>query len=541
MNLLKKHWISFLGTTFLFLSFLYFLKLAFDMNWIPPVGRASLGLAIGLTCSFIGYTLYKRSKTLLSEIVAGLGVSVMFATFAYASFSDQISWSTNTLLISMISLGGLVTVVGYKINMRILVAVSLFGGLLTPLIIRANPDQDFLLFVYVLVINLVALYLSVSKRWQELRVISFFTTVVIYTSYYVLFEPESWNRPFFYASSLFLVYMVGLSWASWHAKDNFEGLNLYMGLINAIHFVFWSILIFDNFSIPYAIPTLIVGTVFVITGLTIYRFSPTSLLPATAYLFLGMVVIAIAGGDLGRLFETPGMHHVINTSIWLIMISFVYLIGIHFKNESVQFFASLGWAALTIFWYTVAWNVEWVRWFGVNYIPFINPGALVWIAITLMGLYMARTIIYKEAGKDLSEFFRVAIGVVSQIVIGGLLTIQLDNAWVAYDIRMLDLSLVLSVVWTIHALLIFLWGSWNKSTVFRILGSLVLVVVSFKVFFFDLQGQATMHKVFALMAMGGITLAISWIHRKWADDEEQLVADDNTIIHQPPISDGPIQ
>ena len=217
-DFVKKYWITLLGVGFIFLAFLYFLKLAIDLEWIPPTARAAIGMAIGLSGLFAGYTLVSRTKGMFGEIAAGLGTSILYATFAYASFSKDIQWSANALMISLIALSSLVTIVGYRMNMRILVFLSLLGALLTPVVIRAHVEQDWLLFLYVLVINIAALWLSAIKDWQELRVMSFVATVFIFISYYLYFDPESWGKPFFYASSLFLVYMTGLILASFHEK-----------------------------------------------------------------------------------------------------------------------------------------------------------------------------------------------------------------------------------------------------------------------------------------------------------------------------------
>lgn len=131
---IKKHWIASLGTFFIFLAFLYFLKMAIEMDLVPPIARAAIGLVSGVSCLFGGYILHKKNRTSLSEVLSGFGVSVMYATFTYSSFSESVNWSINTVFVSIVTLSSVVAYVSYKFNMRKLIFVSMLGGLFSPLI-----------------------------------------------------------------------------------------------------------------------------------------------------------------------------------------------------------------------------------------------------------------------------------------------------------------------------------------------------------------------------------------------------------------------
>lgn len=522
---MKKYGITLLGAGFLFLAFGYFLKMAVDLNWIPPAGRAAIGMLLGVTGLFAGYTQYQAKRKVLGEIIAGFGTGLLYATFAYASFAESIQWSGNTLAISMIALSSLVTYVGYKMEMRILVYLSFLGGFLTPIIIKASPSQDWMLFGYMLVLNVSALWLSASKNWQELRVMSFVFTLILFCSYYFYFEPENWGKPMFFASAFFLVYMLGLIGSSWFERKKFEGLNLYLGLVNAIHFVFWSIFILQEFSLSYALPTMLVGVIFLAAALTIRKLSSDSLLPVAAYAILGILVIAIAAGDMGLLFQTAGMNYVVTTSVWLMLGAVVFAAGWLLSNKHIRYGAVGVWTLVMIYWFMVAWDVQWVEWFGVTYIPFINPGALVWMLMAAIGFTFSRLILKaKDAELQLQDqWISTGLAVASHIVIGGLLTIQIANVWDAYQIDHEFKALFISLAWFIYAFSIFLWGAFSKNTVFRWMGYVVLVISSIKVLAFDLSGEATLYKVGFLAGVGVITLAIGLVNKKWLDKSEEKV------------------
>jgi uncharacterized membrane protein len=508
METIKKHWITSLGMLFLFLGFLYFLKMAIDQNWVPPTVRAVGGLVAGISCMFAGFLFFRKEKTNTAELLAGFGISLVFATFAYTSFSSNIHWSTNSLMISVLALTGLFTWVSYHYNLRILLCISILGGLLSPVLLKAGPEQIFALFLYLTVLNIAALFISVSKGWHEIRIMSFTITVINYITYYVLFDPSSWGKPFFYISCIFVVYMIGTIIALFRQKESFTGLNLYLSVINAMNYVFWSIFIFNQFDISYNWATIMSGFVFVLTGGFIYFYSSRSIVsPAITYFGLGILLLAISGGDM-KYFSENGINYVMSTGIWLFLAAILFIAGIVSKREELKYISIAGWMLLLLYWACVAWDVKWLEWFGVPYIPFINPGAIIWMSLATLGFVFSKYFMKSIQG------FSTALGVISHIVVGGLLTVQITNLWSVYDIDF-SVHLALSVSWMIYALVLFLWGAYNRDTVFRVFGSVVMVFTSVKVLLFDLSGNATIYKVLCLITLGVIVLGISYINQRW--------------------------
>ena len=522
---LKKNWITWLGILFVFLAFLYFLKLAIDQAWIPPVARVAVGLVLGISGAFAGYWLYRKEPSAKAEFIAGFGLSLLYATFAYASFSEDILWSPNTLFISMVATTLAISWVGAKYKMRILIFMCVLGGLLTPLIIQAPESGVLLLFFYVFALNAMAIYLSAAQDWKELRGMSFAVTVVIYSLYYVYFDPMSWGEPFLYLAAFFVTYFAGLILASWYRDKDFEGINLYLSLLNAINFAFWSIFILESFTLAYTGPALIIGFAFIGAGALIYRLSGQSLVAPILYVVLGVVVIAIAVNDLGHHYTVAGMHYVISSAIWLFLIVLAFAAG-HFIKSRVAQKISLGaWALLLMYWFGHAWSVEWVNWFGMHFIPFLNPGALVWMGLAVSGFIMSRLLTRYAAQEGISEDeayylpkVSLIMAIASHVVVGGLLTVQVQNIWKAYEVSIVSLNLSLSVVWMLYALLLFLWGAFSRATVFRLLGTAVLLATSFKIFFWDLSQASSIQKVVFLLIAGGLTLLIAWVNKRWVTE-----------------------
>ena len=524
---IKKNWMNLLGGLFLFSAMLYFFQLAITEGWLPPAARVAIGLLAGTTLIYYGYTRYKIQVNVAAELLSGLGSALVYATFAYASFSIEINWSVNAIIIAMLSFSSLITYIGYKLEMRKLAFIALLGGLITPIILKAPEEQIFVLFLYVLIINVFALYLSASKDWLELRVMSFFVTAAIYITYYIYFEPEHWQEPMRYISIFFVVYFIGLLASGFFDKEKFEGLNLWMSIINAINFVFWSIFILSAFAVPYAVPTLIVGVLFILSSAFIQKRVGSAALPTVFYFLLGVILISIAGSDLAANFHEKGMNHVINVSIWLFLTGLIYIASLYSKVYFAKYIAIAAWVFTLIHWYSVAWSVEWVRWFGLEFIPFVNPGALVWIGLAITGFIFSDSFREKDAKskdfpyEDKRDWVALALALASHTVVGGLLTIQIQNTWDAYQLEFASVNIFLSISWMVYALGMFLWGAYADQQPFRLIGSAFVIITSVKVFLLDLRGSSTIYMASVLLILGIIVLVIARIDKFWRIKHEK--------------------
>ena len=103
INTIKKYWIAAIGVTFVFMSFVYILKLAYDRNWIPAIAIIICGLLIGAGFMIGGYSIFSHYKNkLLAEASAGFGAAVIYATLVYSGFSSEILWPENVVLICFV-------------------------------------------------------------------------------------------------------------------------------------------------------------------------------------------------------------------------------------------------------------------------------------------------------------------------------------------------------------------------------------------------------------------------------------------------------
>jgi len=142
--------------------------------------------------------------------------------------------------------------------------------------------------------------------------------------------------------------------------------------------------------------------------------------------------------------------------------------------------------------------------------------------LAISGFIFSHKIVEKPTNDDKNESIRsrdvsLTLSIASHLVVGGLLTIQIQNTWDAYDLQFMTVGVFLSLSWMIYALLIFTWGAYSNQKIFRILGSLVIGITSLKVFFLDLTKPSTIYIVMLLLIIGVIILTIARIDKFWRE------------------------
>lgn len=522
---LQKHWINALGIGFLFMALLYFLKLAVASGWFPIELRLALSTLLGFSGLFFGFKQIKQNKATLGQVIAGLGTAILYATVGYISFSNELQWSSGSLLIAMVGISVTVSGVAVRQDQRILFALSVLGGLIAPFIIRAAATLDFQLFIYLLVINVAAIYASLVKGWKENMLIGFLLSICLFASYYFLFSPGNWERPFMYSTVLFVLFLIGFTVSSFRSEGKFDGIELLLGLANGINYIFWSYYILEEFTLSYTIPFAITGVLFLVLAcLVYYRSKKNAVVAFGTYLAVSLMALGIVGNDLSALYQNGGINYVIVAGVWMLLTSIIFYVGRKLKDRSMSMFSMVTFIGLVIYWFAKAWSVDWFPIFGIKYIPFLNLGAFVWIGLIVLGFLFA--IDLRRSNSQLIKSDKAddsaLMALLSHILIGGLLTVQIMNLWDAYDMSNVNQDLTLSLMWFIYALVIFLWNKYAQHILFNMMGVVVLVVSTLKVIFWDLDAQSSIQKIVFLVVLGGITLLIGKLQVKKRSIEEQV-------------------
>ncbi|MCL4234869.1 MAG: DUF2339 domain-containing protein, partial [Deltaproteobacteria bacterium] len=81
-----KRWMTWAGAIVLFLSAAFFVKYAFDNNWLGPAARVALGVAFGIAMLLAGERSIRRDMGALGQGLVGAGLAVVFVSL-FAGYS----------------------------------------------------------------------------------------------------------------------------------------------------------------------------------------------------------------------------------------------------------------------------------------------------------------------------------------------------------------------------------------------------------------------------------------------------------------------
>ncbi|HLE19846.1 MAG TPA: DUF2339 domain-containing protein, partial [Vicinamibacteria bacterium] len=155
------------GIVALLLAASFFLKYAFDNDWVGPSGRVALGLLAGT--ALLGYSqwLLRRGYGYFSGGIAGLAAGVLYLSL-YAA------WSFYQLVPQPVAFAGMIVVTGTMVVLALgrdsqpLALLALVGGFLTPTLLDTGQDAQLPLFLYLAVLNAGLMVMARLRSWRSL-------------------------------------------------------------------------------------------------------------------------------------------------------------------------------------------------------------------------------------------------------------------------------------------------------------------------------------------------------------------------------------
>ncbi len=182
------------GAIVLVLGVAFFLKYAFENEWITESMRVAMGLAAGLSLVFAGQRFADRGYGAYGQIVTGGGLAVLFLSiYAAYNFYALIGQATAFVLMVLVTAGAAALADRQGALWLALMAVG--GGFATPFLVGSGVDAQVTLFTYDALLIIGTLYLANRQGWPVLNVLSFaFTclTVVVWAD--AFYTPAKWLR-----------------------------------------------------------------------------------------------------------------------------------------------------------------------------------------------------------------------------------------------------------------------------------------------------------------------------------------------------------
>jgi len=131
------NWIGIIAVTF---GIAFFLKFAFDKQWIGPSARVTLSALVGLVLLYLGERLRARGLKSYAYVLSGGGVLILYLSdYAAFNFYHLIGQTTAFLLMAVVTTTAVLLSV--RLNALPVAILGLIGGFLTPLLLSTGVDN----------------------------------------------------------------------------------------------------------------------------------------------------------------------------------------------------------------------------------------------------------------------------------------------------------------------------------------------------------------------------------------------------------------
>jgi len=243
-TLIGGRWFNRIGIIALIGSMTYFLKYAFDNNWIGPSGRVAIGILLGAAMLPWSHWLLQRGYSYFSEGIAGLGAAVLYLSIwagcqYYKLFSLDIGFAAMIMITA-----GMATVALGRNSQRIAL-LSLFGGFLTPVLVSEGKDAQVVLFTYLLILGAGLLAIELRRDWRSLTPISFLLSQLYFWGWYSEFyRPAKLERTVIFATLFLLLYAAlpvlrAVRYSQLHELDIVVVLANSFAYLGALYIMLW--------------------------------------------------------------------------------------------------------------------------------------------------------------------------------------------------------------------------------------------------------------------------------------------------------------
>jgi len=177
-SLVGGSWFLWAGILAIVLAASFFLKLAFDNEWIGPRVQVSIGALGGLALLGVGEFLRARGLRAYAFVLSGGGILILYLSI-YASYNFYPLLDQPVAFLLMAVVTTVAVLLSVRLNALAIAILGLVGGFLTPVLISSGHDNEVALFTYVALLDAGVLAVAYFKRWRSLDFLSFACTVLI--------------------------------------------------------------------------------------------------------------------------------------------------------------------------------------------------------------------------------------------------------------------------------------------------------------------------------------------------------------------------
>ena len=497
------HWLNRVGIAAVLFGAAFFLKYAFDNNWIGPSMRVAIGAAAGIALLGWAEALRARGHELFAHSLDVLGAGILYLTIWAASQMYSLVGS-GVAFGAMIAVTAVVVALALRHDSQFLAGVALTGGFMTPILLSTGGDHETALFTYVALLDLAAVVLLALHPWLRALAVAFLGTLVLYVAWASAhFTAALTTRTIGFATLFFLLFAVVPLLRRWDEEPASQGI-LLLPFANAIiYFAQLSAMIgTEPGRLAWYAVALAAFFVAIAGALRLRGVEREDLAAAHLALALGFVTIAIPL-KFNELWITIG---------WLVESAALLAMAPRLSPSRARIFRLLGTIALGM-------GV-----FRLLFVDKFSPHQLLlnWRALTYA---IAIAVFAGIANQTRGALWKLAVTAGNALALFELTLEASDyfNHWQGTHVLRHSLArdFTWSALWMFYGAALMAIGFRRHLSFLRWLALILLGITIAKVFLYDVNELERVYRILSFIALGALLLAISFAYqKKWISMDE---------------------
>jgi uncharacterized membrane protein len=507
-----QHWLLIAGIAITVLGIGFFLKYAFDQNWVGPGGRIILGYLAAGAFFGVGNVLRRRSGAAAFGLyLAGGGLATLYLT-TYAAFELYALLSQGAAFGLMVLVTILACLLALMYDTQWLAVLGLVGGFLTPVILSTGQSVQLVLMSYMVVFNGGILSIAVWKRWQILNTLGFICTWLLFTRWFVNYYTVAVFWPTLVFLHLFFLIYAFVPFFTYcvHASREHLPSLLLAGLNTLVAFVYAYGMVRTYASLPaVSIVALAYAGLFFGMASFLHRSPPGNLEPLLLVKRLSFLILAVPMLVSG--------HWI--TVCWSVQVVVILWAGLRLRNRWLCYGALalllLAVGKLVVYDYekVFAFRLEtftYARDFAEHLLARWSTMALVLGAL----LYSAHVL---RVATPVLESWQPSIttwlyGAFAALLFG-VLTLEVSAYFYARAPQARFAAI--SVLWTLYAIALMLLGFRYQQARLRLVSLGLFGVTILKVFLADMAKVSTPFRIVSFVGLGLMLIGASYLYYRY--------------------------
>ncbi len=513
-QVLGRNWFAIIGAVALVLGIGFFLKLAFDNNWIGDTGRVTLGIVAGLALLGAGEYASRRVPVWSRPVTAG-GAAILYLSI-YAAFGLYQLIRPDVAFLFLALVVALAGLLALRYESIVIGVLGIVGAFLSPVLLGPNLSDDRLLLVYIIVVDLGILGVSTFRNWRWFTLLGLVGSYGLFSwkALDILFSQPSVYDLLLAQAGLTVVFLIfagvtTLFHLVWRRVPGPADMSLMS--LNAIWFFALTVfLLWEDYEIWFGLIALGMALFY---GLTAFAAMKRSGAPPRIALFA--LPIAVIFLTIAVPLQVSGVWV---TVAWAAQGAALIWVGFLLDRWPMRVLGlgdlALAVAHLALFDSAVPLD---------GFTPVLNerfPIFVVVIAAFCLSAFIYRR--YRDPTQERERFMVPTLAAIANLLTLALFSLEVIDyfdslSWAAPGVDYVNAKqLSLTVLWAVYAVGVIGAGVALRSSRIRLAGMALLVVPVAKLFVFDVFLLETGYRVAAFVILGVMLLGMGLAYQRYS-------------------------